>query len=601
MQDKSNDFIKRVLNIKSDKDSSPFFTTEKQRCGKLDTLCILLKRARLNKTKVLLFSNSTHLLDIIQNAIINEGYTYGRIDGSMSSKSRLDIVNQFNSNKDPFIMLISTKAGGYIFIFILYYINSVGLNLTGGNIVIIFDPNWNPAWDIQAQDRSYRIGQNKDVTVYRLISTGTIEEITYYRQVYKQQLAAVATEGHTNQKRIFNAVSGVPSEYGKLFGVKNLFSYNPNGFMEQFQKDVGIEKSSNNKLKDDELDMEESLIDFSILNNSENMSKPFSDKSSQDLLDCIFIINLYYIVLDEDESSDNIRVMEHNALFQDSDSDNDNVEEKDDEEKGIKRKRKGNLKAVKGKIEIIDDDESDGDETEDEVKIDLNPERKKIKTHFTSSPIFIPPHDSQSTKSSSSLSSIEIDLFVDNKRKNEVDDSYSTEKSAIIPTIKDKIEGKAIIKPSNNNNNSENETEDEEESPSVIPQEKKINDNIEEEEDDDDEMYNLPTQLVSQTQHQFIPQQISSSSSSSLSNTFSNSNKSDKKSSSECGVDYLDSNLQTQNLLSQMNNSLNYSLVNKQKLTPGDGVSISSTENSYQQKTQSSVVTEDVSDILDFL
>lgn len=120
MQNKANDFIKRVLNIKSDKDSSPFFTTEKQRCGKIDTLCILLKRARLNKTKVLLFSNSTHLLDIIQNSIINEGYTYGRIDGSMSSKSRLDIVNQFNNNKDPFIMLISTKAGGYIYIL---YIN----------------------------------------------------------------------------------------------------------------------------------------------------------------------------------------------------------------------------------------------------------------------------------------------------------------------------------------------------------------------------------------------------------------------------------------------------------------------------------------------
>lgn len=101
----------------SDNKDSPFFKPEKQRCGKIETLCILLKRARLNKTKVLLFSNTTHLLDIIQNVIVNEGYTYGRIDGSMSSKCRLDIVNQFNTNKDPFIMLISTKAGGYI----IYY------------------------------------------------------------------------------------------------------------------------------------------------------------------------------------------------------------------------------------------------------------------------------------------------------------------------------------------------------------------------------------------------------------------------------------------------------------------------------------------------
>lgn len=62
----------------------------------------------------------------------------------------------------------------------------MGLNLTGANVVVIFDPNWNPMYDLQAQDRAYRIGQHRDVRVYRLISTGCIEENMYLRQVYKQ-------------------------------------------------------------------------------------------------------------------------------------------------------------------------------------------------------------------------------------------------------------------------------------------------------------------------------------------------------------------------------------------------------------------------------
>ena len=62
----------------------------------------------------------------------------------------------------------------------------MGLNLTGANVVIIYDPTWNPTYDLQAQDRAYRIGQHRDVSVYRLISTGTIEENMYLRQIYKQ-------------------------------------------------------------------------------------------------------------------------------------------------------------------------------------------------------------------------------------------------------------------------------------------------------------------------------------------------------------------------------------------------------------------------------
>lgn len=135
-QDREKDFLDILDdNIKRRLFSQPII----EKCGKIKILNTLLKRAKSSNSKVLLFSNSTRLLDILQESIIDLGYTNDRIDGKMSSSQRLKVVNRFNNNKDPFIILISTKAGG------------VGLNLTGGNTVIIFDPNWNPTWDMQAQ------------------------------------------------------------------------------------------------------------------------------------------------------------------------------------------------------------------------------------------------------------------------------------------------------------------------------------------------------------------------------------------------------------------------------------------------------------------
>ncbi|KAJ8306296.1 hypothetical protein KUTeg_016841 [Tegillarca granosa] len=110
----------------------------------------------------------------------------------------------------------------------------LGLNLTGANRVVIFDPNWNPTHDLQAQDRpkfskniAYRIGQRRNVRVYRLISAGTIEENMYLRQVYKQnqyihQLDGVAVSS-VNSKRYFSGVAGDPRQQGELFGIKNMF------------------------------------------------------------------------------------------------------------------------------------------------------------------------------------------------------------------------------------------------------------------------------------------------------------------------------------------------------------------------------------------
>jgi SNF2 family DNA or RNA helicase len=136
-------------------------------CGKLKALRSLLRvwyRQTKPRCKVLLFSNSTQLLDIIGASITKQGYVHRRIDGTTPNKKRSQIVKEFHENDAIFLLLLSTKAGG------------VGLNLTCANIVVIMDPSWNPASDLQAQDRTYRIGQTKDVKIYRLISAGCIEE-----------------------------------------------------------------------------------------------------------------------------------------------------------------------------------------------------------------------------------------------------------------------------------------------------------------------------------------------------------------------------------------------------------------------------------------
>jgi hypothetical protein len=108
--------------------------------------------------------------------------------------------------------LISTRAGG------------VGLNITSANKVVVVDPNWNPAYDLQAQDRAYRIGQTRDVEVFRLVSGGTIEEIVYARQIYKQQQANIGYNA-SEERRYFRGVMDESSKKGELFGLENLFTF----------------------------------------------------------------------------------------------------------------------------------------------------------------------------------------------------------------------------------------------------------------------------------------------------------------------------------------------------------------------------------------
>jgi SNF2 family DNA or RNA helicase len=180
-------------------------------CGKLAALERLLRLWHARNDKVLIFSVSTRLLNVLEQFMHRRGYVFSRLDGSTNQKHRQTVVDDFNESQSAFVFLLSTKAGG------------VGLNITSANRVVVFDPNWNPALDLQAQDRSYRIGQRRDVDVYRFLTSGTLEELVYQRQVYKQQQSNMAVDG-VEERRYFDGVQGDKEQKGELFGVANIFA-----------------------------------------------------------------------------------------------------------------------------------------------------------------------------------------------------------------------------------------------------------------------------------------------------------------------------------------------------------------------------------------
>jgi DNA excision repair protein ERCC-6 len=146
-----------------------------RKSGKMIVIESLLKLWKKQGHRVLLFTQSRQMLVILQRFVMERGYSYLKMDGCTSIGSRQPLIDKFNSS-DTFVFLLTTKVGG------------LGVNLTGANRVVIFDPDWNPATDTQARERAWRIGQEKQVTIYRLMTSGTIEEKIYHRQIFKQFL-----------------------------------------------------------------------------------------------------------------------------------------------------------------------------------------------------------------------------------------------------------------------------------------------------------------------------------------------------------------------------------------------------------------------------
>ena len=132
------------------------------------------------------------MLKVLENFLQDYQYSYVKMDGTTAIGSRQSLINRFNSTSDLFVFLLTTRVGG------------LGVNLTGANRVVIFDPDWNPSTDTQARERAWRIGQDRDVTIYRLLTSGTIEEKIYHRQIFKQLLINRVLKDPT-QKRFFKS------------------------------------------------------------------------------------------------------------------------------------------------------------------------------------------------------------------------------------------------------------------------------------------------------------------------------------------------------------------------------------------------------------
>ncbi|KAG5923456.1 hypothetical protein E4U61_003357 [Claviceps capensis] len=158
----------------------PPYTTDEHliyNAGKMAVLDKLLARLEKQGSRVLIFSQMSRLLDILEDYCVFREYKYCRIDGGTAHEDRIAAIDEYNKpGSEKFIFLLTTRAGG------------LGINLTTADIVVLYDSDWNPQADLQAMDRAHRIGQTKQVVVYRFVTDNAIEEKVLERAAQKLRL-----------------------------------------------------------------------------------------------------------------------------------------------------------------------------------------------------------------------------------------------------------------------------------------------------------------------------------------------------------------------------------------------------------------------------
>lgn len=180
----------RFTNIKVP--SMRRFVTDSGKLAKLDDLLFKLKEGG---HRVLLYFQMTRMIDLMEEYLTYRNYKYLRLDGSTKLEDRRDTVHDFQTRPEIFIFLLSTRAGG------------LGINLTSADTVIFYDSDWNPTIDSQAMDRAHRLGQTRQVTVYRMITRGTIEERIRKRALQKEEVQKVVMTGGSGGGVDFNTRS----------------------------------------------------------------------------------------------------------------------------------------------------------------------------------------------------------------------------------------------------------------------------------------------------------------------------------------------------------------------------------------------------------
>jgi SNF2 family DNA or RNA helicase len=162
--------------------------------GKLEALLEIVQQSIEEGHKILVFSQFTSMLKIISKELKDNNINHYYLDGSMKAKDRIDTVNKFNEDDTP-VFLISLKAGG------------TGLNLTGADLVIHFDPWWNPAVEDQATDRAHRFGQKNIVEVIKLIAKDSVEEKIVRLQENKKELINKVLENGLDSGQILKSLT----------------------------------------------------------------------------------------------------------------------------------------------------------------------------------------------------------------------------------------------------------------------------------------------------------------------------------------------------------------------------------------------------------
>ncbi|KAL3446648.1 SNF2 family N-terminal domain-containing protein [Aspergillus insuetus] len=177
----------------------PPYTTDEHlvdNAGKMVILDRLLSRMQQQGSRVLIFSQMSRVLDILEDYCVFREYKYCRIDGTTAHEDRIAAIDDYNKpGSEKFIFLLTTRAGG------------LGINLTTADIVVLYDSDWNPQADLQAMDRAHRIGQTKQVVVYRFITESAIEERVLERAAQKLRLDQLVIQQGRAQQQSKNAAS----------------------------------------------------------------------------------------------------------------------------------------------------------------------------------------------------------------------------------------------------------------------------------------------------------------------------------------------------------------------------------------------------------
>ncbi|KAI9805640.1 MAG: hypothetical protein M1833_005132 [Piccolia ochrophora] len=177
----------------------PPYTTDEHlinNAGKMVMLDKLLRRMKTQGSRVLIFSQMSRVLDILEDYSVFREFKYCRIDGSTAHEDRISSIDEYNKpDSDKFVFLLTTRAGG------------LGINLTSADVVILYDSDWNPQADLQAMDRAHRIGQTKQVKVFRFVTENAIEEKVLERAAQKLRLDQVVIQQGRAQQQAKAAAS----------------------------------------------------------------------------------------------------------------------------------------------------------------------------------------------------------------------------------------------------------------------------------------------------------------------------------------------------------------------------------------------------------